>query len=170
MVEGAQLEETETGLRPVSDGWFVVNVRDARWMSTRRSARRVRSKGRRRRSARWGSSSAPPGEYQRDDVQLELVDEPGRRVLVDDTAAIETHRAHAVRCRAPAGGWFALRFAPQQPETRALELGAHPLVVPSSTCESTGDSPIAAPSSPVWCASSSSKRASSSSRVSPNVR
>jgi uncharacterized cupin superfamily protein len=32
MVEEAQLEETETGLEPVSEGWFVVNVRDARWM------------------------------------------------------------------------------------------------------------------------------------------
>ena len=31
MVEEAQLEETETGLMPVSEGWFVVNVRDARW-------------------------------------------------------------------------------------------------------------------------------------------
>jgi uncharacterized cupin superfamily protein len=31
MVEEARLEETETGLKPVSEGWFVVNVRDARW-------------------------------------------------------------------------------------------------------------------------------------------
>jgi uncharacterized cupin superfamily protein len=31
MVEEAQLEETETGLKPISQGWFVVNVRDARW-------------------------------------------------------------------------------------------------------------------------------------------
>ena len=29
MVEEARLEETETGLKPVSEGWFVVNVRDA---------------------------------------------------------------------------------------------------------------------------------------------
>ena len=27
----AQLEETESGLRPAGDGWFVVNARDARW-------------------------------------------------------------------------------------------------------------------------------------------
>jgi len=32
MVEEAQLEETESGLVPVSEGWFVLNVRDARWM------------------------------------------------------------------------------------------------------------------------------------------
>ena len=31
MVEEARLEETETGLMPVGDGWFVVNARDARW-------------------------------------------------------------------------------------------------------------------------------------------
>ena len=32
MVGEAQLEETESGLRPVSEGWFVVNARDARWV------------------------------------------------------------------------------------------------------------------------------------------
>ena len=31
MVEEAQLEETGAGLEPVGDGWFVVNLRDARW-------------------------------------------------------------------------------------------------------------------------------------------
>ena len=31
-MEEARLEETETGLRPVNEGWFVVNVRETRWM------------------------------------------------------------------------------------------------------------------------------------------
>jgi uncharacterized cupin superfamily protein len=31
MVEEARLEENESGLAPVTDGWFVVNVRDAAW-------------------------------------------------------------------------------------------------------------------------------------------
>jgi hypothetical protein len=31
VVPGASLERAEHGLRPVSDGWFVVNVRDTRW-------------------------------------------------------------------------------------------------------------------------------------------
>jgi uncharacterized cupin superfamily protein len=31
MVEEAKLEETASGLKPVDKGWFVVNVRDARW-------------------------------------------------------------------------------------------------------------------------------------------
>ena len=31
MTPEAKLEETETGLVPVSAGWFVVNARDARW-------------------------------------------------------------------------------------------------------------------------------------------
>jgi uncharacterized cupin superfamily protein len=34
MVEEARLEPTESGLKPVSDGWFVVNVRDAQWLTT----------------------------------------------------------------------------------------------------------------------------------------
>ena len=31
MVEEAQLRETEAGVMPAGEGWFVVNVRDARW-------------------------------------------------------------------------------------------------------------------------------------------
>ena len=31
MVDEAKLEESGAGLVPVSDGWFVVNVRDTRW-------------------------------------------------------------------------------------------------------------------------------------------
>lgn len=31
MVPEARLEQTEAGLAPASDGWFVVNARDARW-------------------------------------------------------------------------------------------------------------------------------------------
>lgn len=33
MVEEARLEETEGGLAPATDGWFVVNIRDGRWMT-----------------------------------------------------------------------------------------------------------------------------------------
>jgi len=33
MAKEAQLEETESGLRPAGEGWFVVNVRDTRWMT-----------------------------------------------------------------------------------------------------------------------------------------
>jgi len=33
VVEEARLEETEGGLAPATDGWFVVNVRDGRWMT-----------------------------------------------------------------------------------------------------------------------------------------
>jgi uncharacterized cupin superfamily protein len=31
VVVEAKLEETDCGLRPVGEGWFVVNVRDSRW-------------------------------------------------------------------------------------------------------------------------------------------
>ena len=34
MAEQAQLEETGNGLTPVSEGWFVVNVRDATWLTS----------------------------------------------------------------------------------------------------------------------------------------
>jgi uncharacterized cupin superfamily protein len=33
MVEEARLEESPGGLVPATDGWFVVNVRDGRWMT-----------------------------------------------------------------------------------------------------------------------------------------
>ena len=33
MVEEARLEQLDAGLTPVSDGWFVVNVRDAAWVT-----------------------------------------------------------------------------------------------------------------------------------------
>ena len=32
MVPEAELEQTEAGLVPASDGWFVMNTRDARWL------------------------------------------------------------------------------------------------------------------------------------------
>ena len=32
MVPEAELEQTEAGLVPASDGWFVMNARDARWL------------------------------------------------------------------------------------------------------------------------------------------
>jgi uncharacterized cupin superfamily protein len=33
MVEEAHLEELDSGLAPLTDGWFVVNVRDAAWLT-----------------------------------------------------------------------------------------------------------------------------------------
>ena len=39
-VPGAQLEDLGSGLTPVTQGWYVVNVRDAEWwFSERRGAR-----------------------------------------------------------------------------------------------------------------------------------
>jgi uncharacterized cupin superfamily protein len=32
MIDEAPLQETESGLKPAADGWFVVNVRDAAWI------------------------------------------------------------------------------------------------------------------------------------------
>jgi len=33
MVPEAPLEDSGSGLAPANDGWFVVNVRDAQWMT-----------------------------------------------------------------------------------------------------------------------------------------
>jgi len=33
MIEEARLEQVESGLTPVTAGWFVVNARDAAWMN-----------------------------------------------------------------------------------------------------------------------------------------
>jgi hypothetical protein len=33
MVSEARLEELTAGLTPVTDGWFIVNVRDAAWVT-----------------------------------------------------------------------------------------------------------------------------------------
>ena len=32
MVPEAELDQTEAGLVPASEGWFVMNARDARWL------------------------------------------------------------------------------------------------------------------------------------------
>jgi uncharacterized cupin superfamily protein len=39
-VEQARLEDRGSGLAPVTDGWFVVNVRDGQWLTTEGGAKR----------------------------------------------------------------------------------------------------------------------------------
>jgi uncharacterized cupin superfamily protein len=39
-VPEARLEESGSGLAPTSDGWFVVNVRDAMWLTSERGEKR----------------------------------------------------------------------------------------------------------------------------------
>lgn len=38
----AQLEDSGSGLTPVTQGWFVVNVRDAEWFRRERLPKRAR--------------------------------------------------------------------------------------------------------------------------------
>ena len=48
MVEEARLEQLDAGLTPVSDGWFVVNVRDGAWVTNEAlGARTLAWRGRR---------------------------------------------------------------------------------------------------------------------------
>jgi uncharacterized cupin superfamily protein len=37
-MEGARLEQTEAGLAPVTDGWFVVNIAEAAWLTNENGA------------------------------------------------------------------------------------------------------------------------------------
>ena len=47
MVEEARLEQQEAGLTPVTDGWFVVNVRDGAWVGVRCAVQVQHPRGRR---------------------------------------------------------------------------------------------------------------------------
>ena len=40
MVPEARLEDSGSGLAPASDGWFVVNVRDAQWLTAENSEKK----------------------------------------------------------------------------------------------------------------------------------
>ena len=54
MVEEARLEELESGLAPATDGWFVVNVRDAAWETNDAFGAMCAFEGETRRSADLG--------------------------------------------------------------------------------------------------------------------
>jgi hypothetical protein len=58
MVVRAQLVETERGLVPEGDGWFVLNAREAEWWELRTGGGALCDfEGERLRSGSWGSTS-----------------------------------------------------------------------------------------------------------------
>ena len=68
---GARLEDFGSGLTPVSEGWFVVNVRDAEWWSSET------------RGARCGFENEygdPPVEFAQLGINVTVL-EPGQTVL-----------------------------------------------------------------------------------------
>jgi uncharacterized cupin superfamily protein len=70
-VPGAQLEDFGSGLAPVTDGWFVVNVRDAEWWF-------AESRG--ARCAFENEYRDPPVEFPQLGINLTVLD-PGQTVL-----------------------------------------------------------------------------------------
>ena len=67
----AQLEDSGSGLTPVTEGWFVVNVRDAEWWS---------SETRGARCAFDNEYGDPPVEFDQLGINLTVL-EPGQTVL-----------------------------------------------------------------------------------------
>lgn len=70
-MDEARLEDLGSGLTPVTDGWFVVNVRDAEWWS---------SDGRGARCGFENEYGASPVEFDRLGVNLTIL-EPGQTSL-----------------------------------------------------------------------------------------
>ena len=67
----AQLEDSGSGLTPVTQGWFVVNVRDAEWWS---------SESRGARCAFENEYGDPPVEFAQLGINVTVL-EPGQTVL-----------------------------------------------------------------------------------------
>ena len=68
-MSGAQLEDSGSGLTPVTQGWFVVNVRDAEWwFAETRGAR----------CAFENEYGDPPVEFAQLGINVTVL-EPGRR-------------------------------------------------------------------------------------------
>src|SRR5207247_3054713 len=75
-VREAQLEDSGSGLTPVTQGWFVVNVRDVEWwFSERRGAR----------CAFESEYGDPPVEFGQFGINVNVL-EPGQKGLYHDAA------------------------------------------------------------------------------------
>jgi len=61
----ARLEDAGSGLRPVTDGWFVVNVRDAQWLTS--------EGGERKPSGSECPFEGPGGEFQQVGIRLHVL-------------------------------------------------------------------------------------------------
>jgi hypothetical protein len=68
---GAQLEDFGSGLTPVTQGWFVVNVRDAEWWSSERRGARCAFE------SEYGD---PPVEFAQFGINVTVL-EPGQTGL-----------------------------------------------------------------------------------------
>ena len=88
MVPEAPLERTETGAVPAGEGWFVVNVRDARWFETVGSGSYTSFDGEKARFAELGVGLGilNPGEpnalYHAEDAQEDFLVLAGECLLL----------------------------------------------------------------------------------------
>jgi uncharacterized cupin superfamily protein len=87
-VREAPLEDFGSGLTPVTEGWFVVNVRDAEWWS---------SEGRGARCAFENDYGEPPVEFAQLGVNLTVL-EPGQTSLYHAEANQEAFLVLAGEC------------------------------------------------------------------------
>ena len=77
MVEEARLEQLEAGLTPVTDGWFVVNVRDGAWVRSDAFGDAVRFRRRDGGTVRRRRVHAPCPPARPAERDVPLGDEPG---------------------------------------------------------------------------------------------
>ena len=91
MVPEAPLEETEAGLVPAGHGWFVVNARDARWISQRGPrherlplTRLDRSDEAESYFPQLGAGDHPPGARRADPGMYHWGGRPGKDFLILD--------------------------------------------------------------------------------------
>jgi hypothetical protein len=89
VVEEARLEDAGSGLAPVTDGWFVVNVRDAEWFSSET-----------RGAACWFANEygEPPIEFPQLGINVTVL-EPGQSGVYHAEANQEAFLILAGQCR-----------------------------------------------------------------------
>ena len=121
-VPGAQLEDFGSGLTPVTQGWFVVNVCDAEWgFSERRGAR----------CAFESEYGDPPVEFAQFGINVTVL-EPGRALR--HGSALPGVGARGALRRERGGGDLRLEAGVRDgrafPARAAAELGTAPVVGP----------------------------------------
>jgi quercetin dioxygenase-like cupin family protein len=85
---GAPLEDSGSGLAPVSEGWFVVNVRDAEWWFAERRGGRC---------AFENEYGAPPVEFDQVGINITVL-EPGQTTLYHGESNQEAFLVLAGEC------------------------------------------------------------------------
>jgi uncharacterized cupin superfamily protein len=91
-VDEARLEDLGAGLAPVTDGWFVVNVRDAEWWTSERRGARCAFE------SEYPAGGAPPVEFAQLGINLTVL-EPGQSGLYHAESDQEAFLVLSGECR-----------------------------------------------------------------------